>query len=203
MQGPDVEPMGNKFIRRTDLTPAIRLHIATTALVAKNFGIWGATTALSRQYMISRTFVYVLAAQLEQTSRITFDARQAVPATWEDPYSWMLSLRLEGRCSIEAVSAIMKRFGIDKSSVGCISQQLHRFGALVPDTLSTEGAEVQLAIFFKRRDFRQNRSHSGDRGAHQLRHPQDRMGRFPQCRAMESALEKPRREWLPCRVPGQ
>jgi hypothetical protein len=92
-------------------------------------------------------FVYMLASQLEQTSLIHFDGRRAVPATGNDPYPCMLSLRLEGRCSIEAMSAIMSRFGIEKSSVGCISQYLHRFGALVPDTVSTEGGEVQLAIF--------------------------------------------------------
>jgi hypothetical protein len=147
MHVPDVEPIGKKFIRRTDLTPAIRLQIAATALVAKNFGIWGVTTALSREYLISRTFVYRLAAQLEQTSQILFDARQPLAATWDDAYAWMLSLRLEGRCSLEAMSAIMQRFGREKSSVGCIRQQLHRFGALLPDTVSTEGAEVQLAIF--------------------------------------------------------
>jgi hypothetical protein len=107
-------------------------------------------TALSRQYLISRTFVYLLASQLEQTGLINFDDRSAVPTTGNDPYSWMLSLRLEGRCSIEAMSAIMKRFGTERSSVGGISQDLHRFGAVVPDTVSTEGAEVQLAIFFKR-----------------------------------------------------
>jgi hypothetical protein len=48
------------------------------------------------------------------------------------------------------MSAILKRFGIERSSVGGLSQDLHRFGALAPDTVSTEGAEVQLAIFFRR-----------------------------------------------------
>ena len=150
MQIPNIEPTGPQFIRRNDLTPAIRLHIATTALVARNLGIWGVITDLSRQYLISRMFVYLLASQLEQTSLIHFDGRPAVPTTGNDPYPWMLSLRLEGRCSLEAMSAIMKRFGIERSSVGGMSQDLHRFGALVPDTVSTEAGEVQFAIFFKR-----------------------------------------------------
>jgi hypothetical protein len=150
MQTPNIEPTGSSFIRRTDLTPAVRLHIATTALVARNLGIWGVITDLSRQYLISRMFVYMLASQLEQTSRIHLDGRPSAPTIEDDPYLWMLSLRLEGRCSIEAMSAIMKRFDLARSSVGCISQDLHRFGALAPDTVSTEGAEVQLAIFFER-----------------------------------------------------
>jgi hypothetical protein len=112
--------------------------------------MWGVITALSRQYLISRMFVYLLASQLEQTSLIHFGERAAVPTSGNDPYPWMLSLRLEGRCSIEAMSAIMKRFGIERSSVGGLSQDLHRFGALVPDTVSTEAGEVQFAIFFKR-----------------------------------------------------
>ena len=146
----DIESIDNRFIRRTDLTPSIRSHIALTALAARSLGIWGVITTLSRQYMISRVFVYMLASKLETTSLITFGDRQAVPATGDDPYTWMLSLRLEGRCSIEATSAIMKRFGIEQSSVGSISQSLHRLGSWAPSTVSTAEGEVQLAIFFKR-----------------------------------------------------
>ena len=49
-----------KFLRRADLTPFIRLSIAFTVLTAKTAGIWGTITALSKQFMISRTFAYML-----------------------------------------------------------------------------------------------------------------------------------------------
>jgi hypothetical protein len=56
---------GNKrFIRRADLTPLIRLYIAFTALMAQRGAMWGKITELSRQYMISRMFVYMLAITL-------------------------------------------------------------------------------------------------------------------------------------------
>ncbi len=47
---------GKKFIRRRDLTPEKRLHIAFMALQV----VWGAVTELAREFMISRTFVYML-----------------------------------------------------------------------------------------------------------------------------------------------
>ena len=54
----DMIPHGNKFVRRHDLTPSIRLYIAFTALTARAAGAWGKITALSRQFMMSRMFVY-------------------------------------------------------------------------------------------------------------------------------------------------
>ena len=93
-----------RFIRRADLTPMIRLYIAFTALMAQRGAVWGKITELSRQYMISRMFVYMLAATLEQHSLIIFGDNRCNPAVVEErlPYYYMLSLRLEGRCSIEA-----------------------------------------------------------------------------------------------------
>ncbi|MFV9645434.1 MAG: hypothetical protein ACNYWU_06385 [Desulfobacterales bacterium] len=63
------------------------------------------------------------------------------------PYHYMLYLRLEGRCSIETISTIMKRFGIDNASVGSISQYLTYFGYLLPNTLSTVSNEIQMVVF--------------------------------------------------------
>ncbi len=56
-----IKSKGNKFIRRTDLTSIVRLNIAYSALMAILNGKWGIITALSREFMISRTFVYMLA----------------------------------------------------------------------------------------------------------------------------------------------
>jgi hypothetical protein len=140
---------GQKFIRRSDLTPFIRLHIAFTALLAQQTRQWGTITQLARQYLISRTFVYMLAVTLEQTSQIVFGEQLSPTVVREEhlPYRYMLSLRLEGRCSIGAISTIMKRFDVEHSSAGKISHTLHEIGALLPNTLSSHGGEIQLVVF--------------------------------------------------------
>jgi len=59
---PQSEWNGKKFIRRPDLSPALRLIIAYSAWMSRQ---WGAITQLSKQYLISRTFVYMLIHDLE------------------------------------------------------------------------------------------------------------------------------------------
>jgi hypothetical protein len=161
MEGPIMEShgiqllmrAGQKFIRRADLTPFIRLHIAFTVLLARQTRQWGTVTQLARQYLISRTFVYMLAVTLEQTSQIVF-GEQFSPAPVVTvvneaylPYRYMVSLRLEGRCSLGAISTIMKRFAVENSSVGKISQTLQAIGALLPKTLCTHAGESQMVVF--------------------------------------------------------
>lgn len=143
-----MELKSNKFIRRNDLTPSIRLYIAFAALTARGGTIWGKTTELARQFMISRMFVYMLATSLEQTSLIIFgDNHSRAPVISEKlAYYYILSLRLEGRVSIEAISTIMKRFNINKSSTGYISQLLQSFGSVLPNTLTTNNGEIQLIV---------------------------------------------------------
>jgi len=138
----------NNFIRRTDLTPQIRLYIACTALMAQVNSTWGKLTELSRQYMISRTFVYMLIDMLEESSWVIFGDNQATPAADEKKlaFYYMLSLRLEGRCSIESISILMKRYEKKLSSVGSISHYLSLFGSLLPHTQSTDET-TQMVIF--------------------------------------------------------
>jgi hypothetical protein len=140
---------GSKFIRRSDLTSHIRLFIAFTALQAQQNKTWGVITGLARTYAISRTFVYLLAVSLAVTSEEVFGPSLS-PTVSRDvrlPYRYMLSLRLEGRCSLGAISTIMKRFEVELSSVGKISQSLHDIGALLPSTLSWSGESVRLVVF--------------------------------------------------------
>ena len=102
----DFEFHTHKFIRRTDLSEMDRIHIAYTALLAQQYQYWGVITQLSEEYMISRTFVYMLADTLSQTGTIifgnnSFDQTDLDPKT---PFHHMLSLRMEGRCSIGATA---------------------------------------------------------------------------------------------------
>jgi hypothetical protein len=148
---------GNKFVRRHDLSPSIRLYIAFTALMAGTGATWGKITELSRQFMISRMFVYMLANTLHETSLAVFGDNVSKPAVVEDlPYHYILSLRLEGRCSIEAISTLMKRFGIPIASAGSISQYLQYVGFLLPNTVTTSNDEVKLVVFLSDEIFAKN-----------------------------------------------
>ncbi|MDM8526170.1 transposase [Desulfococcaceae bacterium HSG8] len=140
---------GPKFTRRPDLTPEIRLAIACSALEAQQNGKWGKITELSGHFMISRTFVYMLASFLTAAGMVIFSATPAVAPVTDPllPFVYMLTLRMEGRCSVEAISAIMKRFDVSFSSVGSVSRYLNCFGSLLPNTLSAETGEIKLAVF--------------------------------------------------------
>jgi hypothetical protein len=144
----EISIKSKKFIRRTDLTPDIRLYIAYIALMAQQLNLWGKISDLAREFHISRMFVYMLASTLEQNSVIMFGDRRVGQAI-EDKLSirYILSLRMEGQSSIGAISSIMKRFEIENSSTGYISQILNNIGSLLPDTLSVQDDEIQLAVF--------------------------------------------------------
>ncbi len=138
-----------KFIRRSDLTPYIRLSIACTALQAQREHLWGVITGLAHTYVISRTCGYLLAASFAVTCEEVFgpslSPRVSRDVRW--PYRDMLSLRLEGRCSLGAISTLMTRCEVDLSSVGKISQSMHGLGTLLPSTLSWGGESVKLVVF--------------------------------------------------------
>ncbi|MCP4230200.1 MAG: hypothetical protein GY771_08635, partial [bacterium] len=110
------------------------MAIANTVLFAQLFGEWGTITALARQYEVSRTFVYSLASTLKDAAPMLFGVMTRcphVPSIRELSIQAMLSLRLEGRSSIGAISTMMERFGLTLSSTGSISQILSRIGALL------------------------------------------------------------------------
>ena len=140
---------GQKFIRRPDLSILDRIHIAHTALMAKQNNYWGVITSLSEQYMISRTFIYTIANRLWETGSVIFGDKNydRSPIDKKRPFYHMLSLRMEGRCSIGAISTIMKRFNIDQAATGSISQYLTRFGSFLPNTLTTQNDEIQMVVF--------------------------------------------------------
>jgi len=144
----DMMSKGQNFIRRTDLTSQIRLYISCTALIAQINGTWGQITELSRQFMVSRTFVYMLIATLEQNGLIIFGDNHSTSTVDEKKlaFYYMLSLRLEGRCSLESISTIMKRFGKKLSAVGSISHYLTNFGSLLTHTQSSDET-TQMVIF--------------------------------------------------------
>ena len=138
------------FTRRSDLSNTIRLAIATEALHAMMNGVWGTITNLADEYSISRAFVYSLAGRLKQAGKFLFgEAAEFAPVSTlrERSIEMMLSLRLDGRSSIGAISTIMKRFGFEWSATGSISQILSRIGGLLPGTISPEKGLTQYLVF--------------------------------------------------------
>ena len=93
---------------RKDLTTEIRIKIASIALF---FCIHGTITKLSQRYNISRRFVYDLKESLNFYCKIPENkielSRQEV---LEQSHEVALLLRLEGNCSINSISTIMKYF---------------------------------------------------------------------------------------------
>ena len=96
MNQPDRSSMscpGPKFVRRTDLSPVIRLYIGITALLAQQQH-WGVITRLAREYVVSRTFVYLLAGQVAQAGEALFDRASGAHA-----YLWrQLGCPMRMRC---------------------------------------------------------------------------------------------------------
>ena len=134
-----------KFHRRKDLTSETRFYIAFCAMMS---GQWGLISQLAKEYAISRTFVYMLQRELQIATQDIFQVRERqqkylfIENRKEQSVAYALSLRLEGGCSIPAISAIMKRMGMECSSVGWISQTLQQTGANLPNTIEIGDGNV-------------------------------------------------------------
>jgi hypothetical protein len=107
-----------KFTRRNDLTLAIRISIVMQAYEAQIASSWGVITELSKQYGISRTFIYSLLSTFKEgIENLFFPKEKPDPISREESEAHILAHRFEGRCSIDAISTLMKRFGIPLSLV--------------------------------------------------------------------------------------
>ncbi|MCP4696859.1 MAG: hypothetical protein GY862_08430, partial [Gammaproteobacteria bacterium] len=143
-----------KFTRRNDLSSAVRLTIAIEALHIQMNSLWGKITDLAGRHNISRTFVYKLSSTLREAAQFLFGEKaesSLFTSPFASPFTSMreaavqaiLSLRLEGGNSLNAISTIMERFELDFSSVGFISRTLSRIGGLLPMTISPENDAAQ------------------------------------------------------------
>ena len=104
----DSVKFGNKFMRRPDLTPSKRLHIAITALYAMRTGHWGVNSNIAGQFIISR--IFMLATTLRETESLIFGTTFQYTQSKMTAFRYMLSLKLEGRCSIDAISRGISTF---------------------------------------------------------------------------------------------
>lgn len=118
------------------------------ALLLQQRNSYGGMTALANEYNICRQFVYTLLSILQTVIPHIFSPiKQVVSHTKKEMIAAILSYRLEGGSSIEAISTLMHRFEMGYSSVGYISQSLSRIGALLPSDVKAQGNYEYYLIF--------------------------------------------------------
>jgi len=123
-----------KFMRRPDLDPQTRIQIVLQAWL--NQGVYGQMTHIAKYYQISRTFLYqlLLAAHL-QLEVLFSDSKPLFQKDHRHLEQLLLLLRLEGKCSLLSIAAIVKALEYHPHSVGYLSQFFHRAGQVLPSTL--------------------------------------------------------------------
>jgi len=136
-----------KFLRRKDLTPAIRVSIAISALIQK--GVRGAIPRLAARYGISRQLVYFFVWTL--MGRFEPDTKRSSLATKSDKVQvdrdrLVLALKLRGCCSVSDISAVLKDLGIPNNSLGKISQELKKAARKVGQRLPEGHCHIILLI---------------------------------------------------------
>ena len=134
-----LEKFSPKFLILKELTPKMRLEIASIALTAQTLNTWGVISKLSKQYNVSRDFIYKLINTLKGISPIIFAPTKAIELFGKkDAVATMLNYRMVGRCSIESISELMKINSLPFSSVGSISQILSNIGGLLPSNIELD-----------------------------------------------------------------
>ena len=133
-----------KFIRRPDLTPHTRIHIVMLAWL--NQGVYGKMTQVAKAYRISRTFLYQLLVAATIQLEVLFSDDQPQVHNPSSPFDHLaLLLRLEGKCSIASIAAILKHLGYQPNSVGHLSACLQQYGQVLPSTVSMTS---QTVVFY-------------------------------------------------------
>lgn len=124
-----------KYQRRPDINSVMRIEIAIQAFVGK--GKYGEITRLAKSYNVCRLFIYYLLWEL-------MDLYEIEPRVISSKYEQkqidreILMLRMEGKCSLEAISEILKDRGVKTHSVGYISKRIKDIAEVAPSQESSE-----------------------------------------------------------------
>lgn len=122
--------------------------IASRAYLAQVQGLWGGITELARQYSVSRTYIYqLLDIFTANTEALLLPKAKPASPSREALEARMLAYRFEGRCSIDAISTLMKRDNLSLSSQGAISERLTQLGQALPNTLPNKSETIQPLVF--------------------------------------------------------
>lgn len=109
---------------------------------------WGVISQLARTYEVSRQFIYGLLAHFKAGCAPLFmPPAAAAQPTRKTLKARILAYRLEGRCSISAISTLMQRDGLPFSSEGAISEWLTEAGQALPNTLRHENGSPHVVVF--------------------------------------------------------
>ncbi len=128
-----------KFRRREDLTDDMRSTIVHKAYMAQINKSYGVITALTKEYNISRQFIYNLLYTLQIALILSFSVSQeSIIRNRRKSTEIILSLRFEGKCSLGAIATIMKRLDLPYCSESYISQTLKEIGGLLPEAQKIE-----------------------------------------------------------------
>jgi hypothetical protein len=124
-----------KFTRRPDLAPQTRIDIVMLAWLHQ--GVYGKMTAIAKYYQISRTFLYqlIFLASL-QLETLFSDEKLLLQKDHRHVEQLLVLLRLEGKCSLLSIAAIVKALEYSPHSVGYLSQFFHSAGQALPSTLA-------------------------------------------------------------------
>jgi len=123
-----------KFTRRPDLAPQTRIDIVRLAWLHQ--GVYGKMTAIAKYYKISRTFLYQMLFMAHlQLATLFSDEQFLLQKDHQHFDHLLLLLRLEGKCSLLSITAILKALEYHPNSVGYLSQFFHSAGQALPSTL--------------------------------------------------------------------
>lgn len=118
-----------KYQRRSDINSVMRIQIAVQAFIG--IGKYGEISRIANSYKVCRLFVYQLLWELLDLFEI-----EPKPTNSKDKQKEIdreiLILRMEGKCSLEAISEILKERGIKSNSIGYISQRIKALAEAVP-----------------------------------------------------------------------
>ncbi|KAF0247611.1 MAG: hypothetical protein FD167_2988 [bacterium] len=138
-----------KYQRRRDINSVMRIEIAVQAFLGT--GKYGEITRLAKSYNVCRLFIYQLLWEMR-------DLYEIEPRSINSKYEQkqidreIIMLRMEGKCSLEAISEILKDRGVKTNSIGYISQRIKALAEVVPSQeLSENKIEFYIAdeIFAK------------------------------------------------------
>ena len=139
-----------QYHRRLDITPSLRLEIAIEALYSKEYG---KITRLSKKYKISRPFIYGLKRDLSVLGTILFSVspkKEELNSSKSDKdvdlIREILTLRLEGKCTLEGINTLLKRKDFQGCSVGNISKILNFIGSSLGSDITSRDT-ITYAVF--------------------------------------------------------
>jgi hypothetical protein len=132
-----------KFMRRPDIDHVARVTIAVQAFLG--LGVYGEITRIAQSYQVSRLFVYKLVWQLLTVYALQVCEPSSTQAMRKEVDRHILLLRLEGQCSLENISQILKQLGLPQASVGYISQRLTAYARALP-TEVVSGAPIVFLL---------------------------------------------------------